>query len=395
MFKINPYRAGAGLMPVCLAGRDEEINTVNTVFQALKMNVPVQSIVYSGLRGVGKTVLINTLSKQAQSYNIFCKYIEVEIRKDFIAQIIACCQSYLREVSLTGKVNHIRDKAIDALKLLSISFNPNDNTIGLSMQDKVLYQSSSLTQSLTETMTAIGELAYDLHRPICFFIDEMQYIKPDELGSLIAALHRTNQLGYPVLVIGAGLPKIYKMLAEEKSYSERLFRYQTIGSLTKEDSRTAIIEPAKQFNVEYTDDASDLIIEITKGYPFFIQQLCQIVYDKTDKNIITKSDVEDVINNFFHVLDNGFFKSRYERCSEMEKRFIFAMVKCDALPCSIGNVAKNMCKDTSSISPIRAKLIDKGLIYPVRYKELDFTVPEFSGFIKRREEYQQWMESTD
>lgn len=271
-----------------------------------------------------------------------------------------------------------------------ISFDPEENTFSLSMQDRELYLSNNLTQSLTEVFTTIGETAYKTQIPVCFFIDEIQYMRQKELGSLIAALHRVNQLGYPVMIIGAGLPKIYKMLSDEKSYSERLFLYTEIDSLNFEQSKKAIEEPVKKFEITYTDEAIEKIIDITKGYPFFIQQLCQIVYNRTDNKIIQASDIEQSITEFFERLDVGFFRSRYERCAESDKKFIFAMVKCGELPCTISNVAYNLNKTVTSISTTRAQLISKGIIYPVRYKELDFTVPEFAGYIRRLDEYQQW-----
>ena len=215
-------------------------------------------------------------------------------------------------------------------------------------------------------------------------------MKQNELGSLIAALHRTNQLGYPVMIIGAGLPKIYKMLSDEKSYSERLFAYKQIDSLNYEQSKKAIEEPAKKLNVSYTEEAVKEIISITKGYPFFIQQMCQIVYNRTDSKIIEKENIDKCIDEFLTTLDNGFFRSRYERCSDTDKKFIFAMVKCGELPCTISNVAQNLNKSVSSISTTRAQLISKGIIYPVRYKELDFTVPEFAEYIQRLDEYKEW-----
>ena len=271
-----------------------------------------------------------------------------------------------------------------------ISFDPEENTFSLSMQDRELYLSNNLTQSLTEVFTTIGETAYKTQIPVCFFIDEIQYMRQKELGSLIAALHRANQLGYPVMIIGAGLPKIYKMLSDEKSYSERLFLYTEIASLNFEQSKKAIEEPVTKFEVTYTDEAIEKIIDITKGYPFFIQQLCQIVYNRTDNKIIQESDIEQSINEFFERLDVGFFRSRYERCAESDKKFIFAMVKCGELPCTISNVAYNLNKTVTSISTTRAQLISKGIIYSVRYKELDFTVPEFAGYIRRHDEDQQW-----
>lgn len=390
MLKINPYRPGAGLMPTYIAGRDEDIQNVEQMFEALTYNIPTQSIIFSGLRGVGKTVLINKLQGIAEDKGIFCKHIEVEERNDFISQIAECSQSFLRKVSTKEKFRHLIQKPLEAIKSLVISFDPDDNTFSLSIQNKDLYLSNNLTQSLTDVLTSIGETAQKTETPICFFIDEIQYMKEKQLSSLIVALHRTNQLGYPVMIVGAGLPKIYKMLSDEKSYSERLFVYKQIGSLTYEQSKKAIEEPVKKFNVTYTDEAISAIVKITNGYPFFIQQLCQIIYKRIDNSLVTESDVNICINEFFKLLDEGFFKSRYERCAESEKKFIFAMVKCGELPCTISNIAQNMNKSVASISTTRAQLINKGIIYPVKYKELDFTVPEFPGFIQRLDEYKQW-----
>lgn len=393
MFKINPYRPGAGLMPVYIAGRDEDIQNVDQMFEALTLNIPTQSIIFSGLRGVGRTVLINKLQSIAEDRGIFCKHIEIEERNDFISQIAECSQSFLRKVSTKEKFRHLVQKPLEAIKSLVVSFNPGENIFSLSMQDRDLYLSNNLTQSLTDVFTTIGETAQKTETPICFFIDEIQYMKQNQLGSLIAALHRTNQLGYPVMIVGAGLPKIYKMLSDEKSYSERLFVYKQVDSLTYEQSKKAIEEPVRKFHVSYTENAIKKIVEITKGYPFFIQQLCQIVYKRTDSSVIEYSDVDQGIDEFLKMLDDGFFRSRYERCAESDKKFIFAMVKCGELPCTISNVAKNLHKSVSSISTTRAQLISKGIIYPVRYKELDFTVPEFSGFIQRLDEYKQWDEN--
>lgn len=390
MYKINPYRPGAGVMPLYIAGRDEDIQNIEQMFEALKLNIPTQSVIFSGLRGVGKTVLINKVQTIAEEKGIFCRHIEIEERNDFISQIAECTQAFLRKVSAKEKFKHLLQKPLDAIKALVISFNPEDSTFSLSVQDRELYVSKNLTQSLTEVFTTVGEIAYKSETPIAFFIDEIQYMKQEQLGSLIAALHRVNQLGYPVMVIGAGLPKIYKMLSDEKSYSERLFVYKQIGSLTVDQARKAIEEPAKRFKVSYTENAINEIISITKGYPFFIQQLCQIVYKETDKECIDVTDVKENVEEFLKVLDDGFFKSRYERCAQSDKKFIFAMVRCGELPCTISNVAKNLGKNVGSVSTTRAQLINKGIIYPVKYKELDFTVPEFSGFIKRLDEYKQW-----
>lgn len=392
MFKVNPYRPGAGFKPLYLAGRDEDVDRVQQMFDSLLMNVPTQSVIFSGLRGVGKTVLINRLQEIAEEKGIFCKHIEVEERNDFISQIATCSHAFLRQISAKEKFKSLMQKSLDAIKSLVISFNPSDYTVSLSSQEKELYTSHSLTQSMTDVFVALGETAYKACTPVCFFIDEIQYMKKQELGSLIAALHRANQLGYPIMVVGAGLPKIYKMLSEEKSYSERLFFYKEIGSFSDEQAEMAIVEPAKKFGYFYTEDAVREIIGITKGYPFFIQQMCQIVYNKTEGHVIGLDNVRNNVDEFYQSLDTGFFRARYERCAESDKKFIFAMVRCGELPCTISNVAKNLNKSVNAISTTRAQLINKGIIYPIRYKELDFTVPEFVGFIQRLAEYRQWCE---
>lgn len=215
-------------------------------------------------------------------------------------------------------------------------------------------------------------------------------MKKEELSAVIAALHRANQLSYPIMLIGAGLPKIYTILSESKSYSERLFAYKEIGSLETEQCEEAIRKPAEKLGVSYDDDAVEKMIDITKGYPFFVQQLCQTVYQKSEGKKITLYDVESNVDEFFKILDNGFFKVRYERCTEADKKFVFAMVACGKLPCTISNIASVMKKQVKSISTSRAQLIAKGIVYAVKYKELDFTVPEFSGFIRRLPDFQEW-----
>lgn len=299
MFKVNPYRPGAGLMPVYLAGRDEDIKNIENLFDGLMLNIPTQSVIFSGLRGVGKTVLINRLQTIAEEKGIFCRHIEVEERNDFISQIASCSQAFLRKISTVEKFKHLIQKPLDAIKALVVSFDPGENTFSLSVQERELYTTVNLTQSLTDVFCTIGEAAGKAETPICFFIDEIQYMKSNELGALIAALHRANQLGYPVMIVGAGLPKIYSMLSEEKSYSERLFVYKEIGSLEETQAREAIEKPAEKMHVRYTDDAVTKIIRLTKGYPFFIQQLCQIVYQNTSTDVIDGKCVEKKCRGVF------------------------------------------------------------------------------------------------
>ena len=388
-YKVNPYRPGAGLKPTYLAGRDESIEDVSHMFDDLVHHVPTQSVIGTGLRGVGKTVWLNKLEEQASIKGVCCRHLEVETRKDFIAQIADASQKFLIEVSASAKAKHLLSKALTAIKCLSISFNPDDNTFSLSAQDRELFKSNSLSQSLTDVFVAIGEAAEAADKPLCFFIDEMQYMKNEELGSLVSALHRVNQLGYPVMMVGTGLPKTYKLLAEERTYAERLFVYHKIKPLTRDEAEKAVVEPAKKCGFEYTPEAINKIVTMTKGYPFFIQQFCQIVYDKNTAPIIDLEAVNDSIQDYLKRLDDGFFKIRYERCSASEKQFIFAMAQSGKDFCEMQDIAMRLNKPENSISTIRAQLINKGVIC-VKKQKLAFTVPDFDRFLKRLPEYHVW-----
>lgn len=383
MIKMNPYRPGAGLMPVYLAGRDAELQNAQNLFDALTMGIPASSVIYNGLRGVGKTVLLNKMEEIADEKNVLYEHIEIDTKSDFIVQITAACQSFLRKLSVKQRAKDFVARALETIKTLVVSFDPENQTFSLSLQEQELYKSSSLTKSLTDVFVALGKAAQSSDSAICFFIDEIQFMKKEELSALICALHRVNQLSYPMIMIGAGLPKVYKLLGDVKSYSERLFEYHVIGSLEKDQAEEAIREPASRLSVTYVDDAVEEIVRITKGYPYFIQQLCSILWDNRQENVIRKEDVDRCHEIFLEYLDTGFFRVRYERCTQNEKQFLLAMVQCGKLPCTISNVAKNLHKDVKSISPVRAQLINKGIIYAIRHSELDFTVPEFDGFLGR------------
>lgn len=384
MAVINPYRPGAGKMPAYLAGREEDIKEIDETMEALNSGIPVQSYIFWGLRGVGKTVLLNTFEKMADEKDIFYSHIEAEEKKDFILQLTDCIKVYMRQSDILTNLKTLSDKVLEAIKSLVVTYKPEANSFSLSVEEKQLYISNSLSQSLTTLLTSVGAIAEKKNRPLIFFIDEIQYLNTDELDALTVALHRCNQLNYPIMVLGAGLPKIHSILGKEKTYTERLFNYRKIDSLSREASIEAIVNPAKKCNVTYTDSAIQKIIDITEGYPFFIQQLCEIVY-KTGQKEINDYDVEIATEKYYQQLDEGFFRVRYERCSNLEKQFIVAMVKCGNLPCTISNIAKNMKRQVKSISPTRGQLISKGIIYSTRHSELDFTVPEFDKYIKRTE----------
>ena len=380
----NPYTPGAGAMPAYLAGRDDIINNASKSLIALNKGYPQQSVIYYGLRGVGKTVLLNKIEESAEEFGILYEHIEIAEKGSFVRQISNSSKKMIHHMSITESAKEVAKKALGILKAFNVSWNPEDNTFSAGLSEPSPYISTGvLTDDLTEMFVSMCRTASKSGMALCFFIDEIQYMKESEMEALINALHRVNQLRLPIMMFGAGLPKILKIMGEVKSYSERLFKYYQIDRLSADDAEAAIINPAKEFNVVYDSAAIYKIIQLTKGYPYFIQELCSTVWEYSETEIIQLSDVERVVATFLSQLDESFFKVRYERCTKTEHDFLFAMVKCGELPCAISNVAKILRKKVSTISPLRAQLISKGIIHSTGHAEIDFTVPLFDEYLRR------------
>lgn len=380
--ELNPYTPGAGRKPSYLAGRDSIIHNAEINLKSVLSRFPRPPVAYFGLRGVGKTVLLNEIENIAENLDILYEHIEIGENDKFVRDISLASQKFISQLSLKHNVQGKITKVIEVLKRISISWNFEESTMSVQLAE--LKIPPSLSNDLTDLFVALGRVAEDSSTAICFFIDEIQYISNEQAEALLMALHRVGQLKLPVTLFCAGLPKIRKTFGELKTYTERLFSYVQVDSLSEEDARDAITKPAKEFNVTYQDDAMHEILKETMGYPYFIQELCSVIWDtQSVSNVITVENVKNSIPQTNKNLDDGFFTVRYDRCTPKEKDFMTAMVKCGDLPCTISNVALNLNSSVKSISPIRAQLISKGLIYPTGYAEIDFTVPKFDKFILR------------
>ena len=378
---INPYTPGAGLMPTYLAGREKLIKEAKESILSLKSGYPQRPTAYYGLRGVGKTVLLNTIEEFALENNIIYEHIEIIEKRDFLLQLTNICRKFISRLNKIEQAKSLIDKALSVLENFRLTYTMGDSSISAEVNKKNF---ELLSDDLTELFVIMGNAAKKSGDCIIFFIDEIQYAKEEELSSIINALHRTGQLRLPITFFVAGLNKILKQFSEIKTYSERMFDFKEITSLNYEETKKAIIEPVKDLSVDYNEEAVKKIYNLTGGYPYFIQFFCDNLWRNIDKvNNITINDVNSTINSYFKRLDEGFFKFRFDRCTDKEKEFIQAMVKCGELPCTINNVAKILKKSVGSISPIRAQLINKGIIYSVKYGEINFTVPQFDLFLKR------------
>lgn len=388
----NPYTPGAGFMPAYLAGRETLVENAESYLASIQSRYPQQSVIYYGLRGVGKTVLLNRIEDAADNLNILYVHIEAtesgrergEKQFKFTGKLLNALNKFIFEISTKEKAKDFARKCTALLKSFSLTYDVSEGTFGLDLNQDIPRSSGCYADDLTEIMVQLGKSALRSEDTICIFVDEVQYLSEEELGGLIAAIHRCNQLRLPIMVFCAGLPKILKIAGEAYSYAERLFKYEVVDALPPADAEDAIREPAKDFDVNYTAEAVQRIIAITGGYPYFIQQFCNVIWQKAAEHTsIGLSDVLAVEHEFFKVLDAGFFAVRYDRCTHAEKSFMTAMVKCGELPCTISNVARVMGRQAKSISPVRGQLIGKGMIYPTAHGEIDFTVPQFDNFIKR------------
>ena len=380
----NPYTPGAGFMPTYLAGRDELLQEANQSLQNLANNYPQRSIIYYGLRGVGKTVLLNAVEEKSELYEINFMHIEVMEKSNFLSTLFSSTKRFIAEITPKSKKQNFINSAKALLSSLTVTYELGDQKIKLDIDPNTTsLATGSLANDLTQLFIVLGKLLKNSNSSLCIFVDEIQYMRDEEIESLVNALHRCNQLRLPIMIFGAGLPKILKTVGEAKSYSERLFEFKKVDKLQNEDAKKAIIAPANIFGVSYTDSAIEKIIEITSGYPYFIQEFCNIIWDSSNKYSIDIDIVEKCICKFTEKLDDGFFRIRYERCSNKEKEFMFAMIKCEGLPCTVSNVATMMKSSVKTISVHRAQLIHKGMIYATGYGEIDFTVPQFDKFLYR------------
>lgn len=380
----NPYRPGAGMSPAYLAGRDNTIHEAQNILQAINYGYSARSVVYYGLRGVGKTVLLNYIENLADEMDLPSEYMEIAERdRSFQYQMALHIYKLINRLSLLKNIESHIKKALSILKAFTIKYGCDDISIEVNPANGIS-DTGNLANDMTELFLALGVIAQKQNKGVVLFIDEIQYIKDDEFEALMEAIHRTNQKNYPIVIFSAGLPKIAKIAGDVKSYAERLFDFIEIDSLNNEEAKLALIEPAKRFQINYTDEAVNKIIEITQGYPYFLQEYGKWVWEcKKEESIIDIKIVNKAYDEFEQSLDKAFFKVRHDRATAREIEFMTAMVACEKLPCSTKEIANIMGESIQAISPLRAQLIHKGFIYAAKRGEVDFTVPQFDKYLKR------------
>lgn len=388
----NPYSPGAGCSPPELAGRDELIEQARVAIERIRIGRSSKSLILVGLRGVGKTVLLERLRKNAEEANAISLRIEVDEDRPLPEILVPQLRAALIRLSRVEKAKAVATRALQALvgfaNAMKVTYA--DVEVGLSIKPEPgLADNGDLANDLQDLMVAAGRAAQSDDKVLVFFIDELQYVKESELAALITSLHRCAQEQLPVTMVAAGLPQLRGQMGEAKSYAERLFEFPMIGALmpdpkTKRDpGRDAILKPAQGEDVEFTAEAVELILQQTKRYPYFLQEWGKHSWDAAQASPITEADVLVGAETAVLALDESFFRVRFDRLTPNEKRYVRAMAELGEGPHRSGDIAQELGRTVTSLAPARSLLIKKGMVWSPSHGQTAFTVPLFHEFMRR------------
>jgi len=382
----NPFSPGAGSPPPELVGRDPILEQARVLLGRVKQKKPEKSMLLTGLRGVGKTVLLNQIERMARSAGYLTISIEAHEEKSLSALIVPHLRSLLFELK---RIAGAFDKFKRGLAVLrgfigAFKVTVNEVSIGLDIEpEEGTADSGDLEVDLANLLVVIAEAAQDRKRAVAILIDEIQYFDKKELGALIMAMHKIQQLQLPLVLLGAGLPILPGLAGESKSYAERLFSFPDIGALSAKDAAKALQDPAKAAGVSFQPAALDEVFRLTKGYPYFVQEWGYQAWNLAPSSPITKQTVENATKTVIPRLDQNFFRVRFDRLTPGEKNFLRAMASLGPGAQRTGDIAEKLGVKVTSLGPIRSKLIKKGMIYSPAHGDMAFTVPLFDEFMIR------------
>lgn len=379
----NPYRPGAGTAPPALLGRDPLIEPFEVTIRRAIARRPGKSVMPTGLRGVGKTVLLNRFAEIASGQGMSVAFIEAPETGDFRTLLAVRLRKVLLGLDAGGKAKKAVMRALGVLKTFSLQL-PDGSRIAIDV-DALAGQADSgvLTEDVTDLLTAVGEAAAEQGTGLLLAIDEVQYLEADELAALITAIHRSTQLNLPMVLVGAGLPQLPGLAGEAKSYAERLFDFPEIGSLASEDAADALTIPAGEGGVEYEPEALDRVVVEAQGYPYFLQEWGYHVWNEAASSPISLDDVRSVHPVVIDQLDRNFFLVRFDRLTPKEREYLRSMAELGPGPHRSGDIAAQLGVRVESVAPRRSQLISKGMIYSPAHGDTAFTVPLFDEFLKR------------
>lgn len=384
--RTNPYAPGAGTPPPELAGRNELIERVDVALDRIKAGRAARSFVLYGLRGVGKTVLLNKVRLDAAATGIQAVTIEAPENRSLPAALAPALRASLLRLSRTEAAKEYGGKALKALGgfVKALRFKYNDIELGVDLPSEAgLADSGDLDHDMTELMVVVGQAAKEQGTAVVLFIDEIQHVPEEQLASLIMALHAASQAQLPITMVGAGLPQLLGQMGDAKSYAERLFEFVHVDKLDLENAEAAVRVPAERERVTYTDDAIREIVLKTGGYPYFLQEWGKHAWDVASQSPISLDDAQEATARALAELDASFFRVRLDRLTGAEKTYIRAMAELGPGPHRSGDIAGCLGRKVESVAPTRSSLIRKGMIYAPNHGDTAFTVPLFDEYMRR------------
>ena len=382
----NPFSPGAGSPPPVLTGRGDILSNAMLSLARIKQGKSAKSTFLVGLRGTGKTVLLQEIAKLAENAGYQVIDIEAHEKKSLAALLLPQFRKTLFALDRSEHRSYKVKRALSVLRsfISAVKLSIHGVDIGLDVEpEKGTADSGDLEADLAQLFVALGEAALDQNTAIAIVIDELQYLNENELSALIMAVHKVSQKALPITVIGAGLPQLVGKAGQAKSYAERLFDYPEIGPLKKEDAKNALQKPVEQEGVRFTEAALDKIVNDTQGYPYFLQEWGQQAWNIAQHSPIDSDVAEQARLASIPQLDQNFFRVRFDRLTPREKQYLRALAEFGSEPQRSGDIADKLKLDVQQVAPIRNNLIKKGMIYSPHHGDTAFTVPLFDDFMKR------------
>ena len=379
----NPFAPGAGTRPPELAGREQIIEDATVALDRVKNGRPARSQLLLGLRGVGKTVLLNEIARIAEREGY--RAIELEAPEDqrLADMLVPPLKSTLNRLSAIEQAKTLATRGLRALQSFTSVFKVKVGEVEFAVAEPGLADSGNLENDLPDLLMLVAEAAQAAHVPIALFIDEVQYLSHEDLGALIVSIHRIGQRQLPLTVFGAGLPQLAALAGDAKSYAERLFDYPPVGPLDHAAAERAIREPIRSEGADIEPVALDSVIQHTEGYPYFLQEWGSHAWDAAPHSPITSADVMRATEAARRALDQGFFRVRLDRLTPREREYLRAMAELGPGPHRSGDIAALLGVKVTTVGPLRNGLIRKGMVFSPQHGDTAFTVPMFDAFMKR------------
>ena len=384
--RTNPYAPGAGTAPPELAGRDEIIERAAIALDRIRARRAARSLILYGLRGVGKTVLLNRIQIDAEDRGFASVKIEAPEGRSLPALLIPVLRTTLLRLDRGQAVRTLLQKAQKALagfaKALKVRYQ--DIEVGMDFEpERGLADSGDLDSDLADLLASVGRAGGEYDTAVVLFLDEHQYVPEEQLASLVRALHSANQHQLPITMVAAGLPQVTGQMGRAKSYAERLFEFVPIDRLDDQAARAALCVPAEKEGIAFEEAAVAEIMQQTAGYPYFLQEWGKHSWNIAGASPISRADAVSATTLALAELDASFFRVRFDRLTPTEKRYLRAMAELGPGPHRSGDIAEQLDKRVTSVAPVRNTLIAKGMIYSPGHGDTAFTVPLFDGFMKR------------